>query len=194
MQNSKSQAVQPKKAEQPALENSVMKRDPGQWIAHFVLLGIGICVFVMAFGYGFFEENGEVGPGLVPGLAGGVIILATLWDMWKSYKEEKMAHPVGEAKADGEQDVLDAEDDSESQTRTGAVLAVFGVLLAAVVLTRFIGLLLSLVVMVFVLVTFVERKKWWQGLLEAGCVFLMGYVVFIVLLNVPLPSGTLGLI
>jgi tetrahydromethanopterin S-methyltransferase subunit F len=40
----------------------------------------------------------------------------------------------------------------------------------------------------------VERRPWWVGLIATGCAVLFIYVVFSLILAIPLPTGQLGLI
>lgn len=98
----------------------------------------------------------------------------------------------GEGALAGEEE-LDVFGRSEAESKR-AVIYVFLVLLITTVLASVIGLLLSLAVMVFVLLKFVERKSWIAAIVGAALAFLFGYVVFGMLLGVPLPTGMLGIV
>ncbi|OCA93583.1 tripartite tricarboxylate transporter TctB family protein [Actinobaculum suis] len=169
----------------------IYKENRGQVVAHLVLLAIAIIVFVMSVQYGLLRESGLVGPGLVPGLASVIMIFAIVWDNLKLVNSSRTQ--MQENAAIGVE-TAEEKDASGVGTQSIRVWAVFGVLLLTLVMTRIIGLLLSLALMVFVLVTFVERKSWWRGLIAALGVFAMGFIVFVVLLEVPLPTGLLGIV
>lgn len=176
------------------------KRDIGALAFRLVILGIGIYVIVSGWNYGLSETNGEVGAGLMPFVAGCVIVLASIWDLIRS----NITKPAPETDSEDDESVqlmeqyaaeeTPAEGERTERQRQLAVVYVFLAMLGAIILTRVIGLLFSVTLMVFVLVVFVERRKWWQGLLAAILTFLFGYVVFSVLLQVPLPTGMLDLV
>ncbi|MGJ9494637.1 tripartite tricarboxylate transporter TctB family protein [Actinotignum sp. GS-2025a] len=175
-------------------------RDIGALVFRLVILGIGIYVIVAGWNYGLSQDNGEVGAGLMPFIAGCVIVLASIWDLIRS----SITKPAPATSPEDDESVqlmeqyaaedTPAEGERTERQRQLAVVYVFLAMLGAIILTRVIGLLLSVTLMVFVLVVFVERRTWWKGLLAAILTFLFGYVVFSVLLQVPLPTGMLDLV
>lgn len=178
----------------------------GPWLMRAALIVVGFVSLIGGLQYGPKTPEGLVGPGFVPVVAGGLILLASMWDVIVAMLEAK--RPAGEnvegatletvadsATAAGTVPVeeLDAMGRTEKQ-RNRAVVLVFVILAAMVLLAKLIGLLLSLTSMVIVLLWIIEKKKWWQALLGGALAFAFGYLVFGLLLEVPLPTGLLGLI
>lgn len=168
----------------------------GPWVMRLVLLVLGAAALVAGTGYGLRTPEGLVGAGLMPALAGFVMVVASLWDGATALRAERTAPAVvpepaadpGDAPAE-----LDVFGRSAGQ-RNRAVLMVFAVILLAVVLSHVVGLLLALTAMVAVLLGVVEKMPWWVALVGGAAAFLFGYLVFGVALNVPLPTGMLGLV
>lgn len=166
------------------------------------LLGvIGLVAAVMGWGYGFTEEGGEVGPGFLPVVTGGFIVVASLTEIARLY----FAPRLKEAAVGGEEEEVVDQASSESgeevdtfgrvkSERQWAIIKIFGLLLVALALVPFLGLLLSLTSMVFFVVFWVEK----QGLVTAAVCSVsaaaIAYALFVQLLGVPVPQGMLGLI
>lgn len=169
------------------------KVDVGPWAMRLTFLVIGIGVLVGGLKYGLETKAGLVGPGMVPFSAGLIMVIATLVECVRSLRPAAAAEEEPTENAIADADQVEAADRSPQELRR-AVMLVFGVILATVILTRVIGLLLSLSLMVLVLIDVVERKPWWTGVIAAIGVFVFGWSVFSLVLNVPLPTGMLGLI
>lgn len=178
-------------------EESVVPADrpeAGPWIMRLAFLVVGLTVLISGVNYGLRTEDGLVGPGLMPFAAGLVTTLATLAEAANAWRKQRQtAADAGAANAIEEADEVDHLGRTSAQ-RNRAVLWVFLVILAAVLMSHVIGLLLSLSLMVVALISVVERKPWWSGVVGGIGAFLFGYGVFGVVLNVPLPTGMLGLI
>lgn len=192
-----SQTATPLPADQSAGSTRLFV-DKGAWAMRLVFLVLAVAIMVGASGYGLRTQDGLVGPGLVPFAAGLVMALATCWECVKTIRAERLAGAAvpQEETVDAMADLVD-EDTLADMKNTGghkAVLMVFAAVLAAVVLSHLIGLLLALSTMVAGLIIVVEKKKWWTGLVAGVIAFAFGYVVFGLVLNVPLPTGMLGLV
>jgi nitrate reductase NapE component len=96
------------------------------------------------------------------------------------------------AGASGE-DELDTFGRTQKQ-RNRAPLYIFLVLAVALFLVDYVGLILSFALAVAFMIIVVERRPWWVGLIATGCAVLFIYVVFSLILAIPLPTGQLGLI
>ncbi|MFP7696449.1 tripartite tricarboxylate transporter TctB family protein [Trueperella sp. LYQ143] len=161
------------------------KFDVGEWVVKCVFLGVGIAVLIAGLGYGLQDKNGLVGPGLMPFAAGLVTVVASMWDMARSLRAPVAAVASEEptaATTDG------------FWAKYANVIKVFLALFLTLVLCRFIGLLLSLCLMVAGLIVLVEKRPWWQGVIAGVIAFLFGYGVFVLVLDVPLPTGMLDLV
>ncbi|WP_043499736.1 tripartite tricarboxylate transporter TctB family protein [Georgenia sp. SUBG003] len=170
----------------------------GPWLMRLVLLVIGVGALVGGVGYGVRTAEGLVGAGLMPAVAGVVMVAASLWDGANAFRKERAsAAAVGAtnapAEAQGAAEELDVFGRNAGQ-RNRAVVLVFAVILLAVVLSYIVGLLLALTAMVVVLLKFIENMPWKVALVGGAGAFLFGYLVFGVALNVPLPAGMLGLV
>jgi hypothetical protein len=163
-----------------------------------VLLVLGAAALIGGSGYGLRTPEGLVGAGLMPALAGFVMVVASLWDGARALRDARAAVTVDEgpvptpesADAPAELDVFGR----RAGQRNRAVLMVFAVILLAVLLSHVVGLLLALTAMVAVLLGVVEKMPWWVALVGGAAAFLFGYLVFGMALNVPLPTGMLGLV
>lgn len=168
--------------------------DVGAWVMRLVFLVVGLAVLTAGLNYGLETAEGLVGPGLMPFTAGLVTVLAAVWESVNAYRKQRNPGPSEEAdNAIADADELEAAELTGWQ-RNRPVVLVFAVIVGAVLLTRVIGLLLALSLMVIVLIFAVERKPWWSALIGGTATFLFGWVVFGLVLQVPLPTGMLGLI
>ena len=73
-------------------------------------------------------------------------------------------------------------------------MSIFGLMLVALILVPVLGLLLSLTAMMLVLLLVVERKPVLPSVLATVGALAFFYLAFVQGLNVPLPTGMLGLI
>lgn len=157
--------------------------DRGAVSVKIVFLAIGFFVMVSGIKYGLTDSNGLVGAGLMPFVAGAVTLMASIWELAKGFLSTSSREDSHTESASG-----------SWWTRYGSVIKVFAVILFTIALTRVIGLLLALCLMMAVLIIAVERRPWWTGLVAAAIGFAFGYGVFVLVLHVPLPTGLLGLV
>jgi putative tricarboxylic transport membrane protein len=170
-------------------------RSTGAWGMRVALLAIGAAVLIGGIAYGLRTPDGLVGPGMMPAVAGAVMLVAGAWECLKAYR-------VARVQADDAADTEGAADDPAeldvfgrtTAERGRAVATVFGVILLGVVLAYAVGLLLGLSLMVLTLLTFVEKKPLWVGVVGGVAAFAFGYLVFGLALDVPLATGALGLV
>jgi putative tricarboxylic transport membrane protein len=180
-----------------------------------ILAAVGAFALVMGVGYGFLEEGGQVGPGFLPVVTGGFILVASLAEIARMYLthgrrggslmdftesiEEEAKAAIGQttdpdpATTDESVEHRDTFGRTSSQ-RNWAIVKVFGILLVALLLMPWIGLLLSLTAMVLTVVLWVERKPLLPSVLTAAGALAGAYLIFVQALGVPLPQGALGLI
>lgn len=181
-----------------------------------VILGVvGLTAVVMGLDYGFTVESGQVGPGFLPVLTGGFIVLATILELVRMFFArsspiegsfmEQVEHVEDEARAviartHGE-DTGEAETVEELDTfgrshrqRTAAIVQIFLIMLAALLLIPVLGLLISFSAMTLTLLLYVERKPVLISVLVTGAALAFFYFIFVQGLRVPLPTGMLGII
>ena len=66
-----------------------------QAVVYGLLTALGLGALVMALGYGFFLEESRVGPGLVPGVVGGLIVLIAGWELIATLRGHRTSHDHG---------------------------------------------------------------------------------------------------
>jgi hypothetical protein len=66
-----------------------------QVVVYGLLSALGLGALVMALGYGFFLEDARVGPGLVPGVVGGLILLIAGWELIATLRGHRTSHDHG---------------------------------------------------------------------------------------------------
>ncbi|GAA4282654.1 hypothetical protein GCM10022261_01850 [Brevibacterium daeguense] len=169
---------------------------------------VGLFAAVMGLRYGVTAEGGQVGPGFLPLVTGGFVVLASLAELVRMFFFETTTYEgsfmqvVEEVEEEAREAVAEAgEHNPELDTfgrtsgeRRRAILLIFGILFAAVVLIPVIGLLLALTLMVMSILIFVERKSIVVALVVAAAAFAVIYVIFVLGLRVPVPTGMLGLV
>jgi hypothetical protein len=93
-----------------------------QVVVYGLLTALGLGALVMALGYGFFLEESRVGPGLVPGVVGGLILLIAGWELIATLRGHRTSHDHGlaEVVAAATPDTTPGGASPESAAREGA--------------------------------------------------------------------------
>lgn len=177
----------------------------GDVIGTALLAVVGVVSLVAGLGYGFARPGGVVGPGFLPVTVGAFLLLAALAEIARLYLEPpaegtgilgQAASVEQQAKAStgqAQEPELDTFGRDEKQ-RSRAIYQVFGLMLVALLLVPYAGLLLSLTAFVLAILLWVERRPLLVSLAATGGILLTAYLVFVVFLAVPVPQGTLGLL
>lgn len=179
------------------------------------ILGVvGAGAAIVGFGYGLTVEGGQVGPGMLPFLTGMFIFLASAAEIFRlffarvgtsggrimsavedieasateSIEAVTESHPGDSADGD-----LDTFGRTEKQRNRAPfyIFITFGVALALIPVA---GLIISLAAAILFLLLVVEKQKWWASAATTIGAAVFVYVVFGLVLSVPLPTGMLGLI
>ncbi|GAA1135163.1 tripartite tricarboxylate transporter TctB family protein [Ornithinicoccus hortensis] len=182
-----------------------------------VILGVvGAVAVVMGLGYGFTVEGGQVGPGFLPVLTGGFIVVAAVLELIRMFfassspiegsfmetvenVEEEARAAIEEVYSGAEAPEAAAGEELDTfgrtqRQRSTAMVKIFALILAALLLIPVLGLLISLSAMTLALLIFVERRPWLTSLLATLGALAFFYLVFVQGLRVPLPTGMLGII
>lgn len=176
------------------------------------ILGIvGAVAAVMGVGYGLTVEGGEVGPGMLPFLTGAFIFLASVAEIFRLFFarvgtsggrimsavediEATAADSIDAAgTASADSDNVDTFGRTERQ-RNRAPFVIFLTFGVALALVGVLGLIISLSAAILFLLLVVEKQKWWVSALATIGAAVFVYIVFGLVLAVPLPTGLLGLI
>lgn len=170
-----------------------------------LLVALGIALAVGSVQYELFGEEGRIAPGFMPFVAGillvvfsGMVGLETWWRRARDSREttgerEPQADPVAERAASSEatehslRERIAETDEDEGSNRS--ILFVFGLTLVAILLVPVLGFLVSFGLLVVVLVAFVEREGILMGLVLGAGAVLVSWLVFIQLLQIPVPQG-----
>ena len=147
-------------------------------IAYAVLACLGVAVFATSFGYRVVQDNGQVGPGFLPMVAGGLLAVLNVVLLF---------HEVRHRTADTEDDAADIFGRTRKQ-RTRMLWVVYALTLGALLLVPLAGFLLSLGLLVLVISTLVERRPIVPALAVTGGSVAAIYLVFVVFLEIPLPT------
>lgn len=177
------------------------------------ILGIvGAVAAIMGLGYGLTVEGGQVGPGMLPFLTGAFIFLASVAEIFRLFFarvgtsggrimsavediEATAAESIDAASdavsADGE--AVDTFGRTERQ-RNRAPFVIFLTFGIALALVPVLGLIIALSGAILFLLLVVEKQKWWVSALATIGAAVFVYIVFGLVLSVPLPTGMLGLV
>lgn len=205
-----------------------------QAVVYGLLAALGLGALVMAVGYGFFLEESRVGPGLVPGVVGGLILLIAGWELIATLRGHRTPHdrglaevvaaaaagtPQGDASSERtapggapDGDVTVAPDDAPGevsgtgpgpddvdifgrtpQERGRQLVTVFAALVVACLLVPVLGFLVSFFALSLFISAVVERRRWIPSLIVSFLTVAAVYGIFVGFLDVPLPTGLLGI-
>lgn len=177
------------------------------------ILGVvGATAAIMGVGYGLTVEGGQVGPGMLPFLTGAFIFLASVAEIFRLFFarvgtsggrimsavediEATAADSIDAAaeavSADGEEVDTFGRTEKQRNRAPFVIFITFGIALA---LVPILGLIVSLSAAILFLLIVVEKQKWWVSATATIGAAVFVYIVFGLVLSVPMPTGMLGLI
>lgn len=156
----------------------------GQTVATCVVGLLGVLFFALSFAYDWTLEDGSVGPAALPRTASALLVLVSALRLVTESRRAPAAvlPTVATPGAPEVEEVPDAR---------RKLLLVCATVLVTALLIPYLGLLLSLGLMTLFLAAVVERQPVVRSLLVAVATLAVSYLVFVVLLNIPLPLGLL---
>ena len=159
---------------------SQSRRRPGVLISYAVLTLLGFGFFVGSLQYEMATAGGQVGPAYLPRYASILLVILGLLLVMQELR--------GRSRLAGDSGI---EDDAPPLGRRTVIklLGVFGMITVALLLVPVLGLILSLVLLIPALSIGVERMPVMTSLIVTVCAAVLAYVLFIVVLQVPLPMG-----
>ena len=172
----------------PALPPASEPAGPGaQAVAFGVLALVGAAVFGTSFGYGILGEEGRVGPGLLPMVAGLLLLLLSGGQLLVRLRHRRADghHPAADEAG------VDVFGRTEAQ-RVRQLWIVVAALPVAVLLVPLLGFLVALGLLVLFVAAVVERRPPLPALLVTALAVAVGYGVFAEFLDIPLPTGAVG--
>jgi hypothetical protein len=178
-----------------------------------VLAALGLAAVIGGLGYGAFGEKGLIGPGFLPVLAGGLVALFAVIDvvgrLRSRAEHDTAAAIVSDAVAPVELEPVEpeaiqletAEADRDvdiygrsQKQRTRMLVAVIGILIATLVLVNVVGFIIAFALMLLACAVVVERQKLLPSIIVTVVALSAAYLIFGVMLRVPLPQGLLGIL
>jgi hypothetical protein len=166
-----------------------VREETPDFIGAGLLAALGVALALGSVQYGIFNEEGRIGPGFMPFGAGALLALFAVMigiEAWRR-RGVRASRATEEPGEDGAQEQTVEPEDGEAKNRTVAL--VFGLTLVAILLIPVLGFLLSFGLLVFVLVTFVERGSLLLGAVLGVCAVAFAWLVFVLFLQIPLPQG-----
>ncbi|MEM5780859.1 MAG: tripartite tricarboxylate transporter TctB family protein [Lawsonibacter sp.] len=149
-----------------------------------ILAGIVILILTKVQGLQLIKSN-KMGPGFFPTVCGiaimicGVMILVELW------QRKRM-----EAKSGKENEELNQNIFNPEELRNLLLFVVLGT--AVLLFTNYIGLLPCLGLCVIAYLKIQGRETWRKSILIGVCMVAFLYLVFVLFLHVPVPTGLFG--
>ena len=182
-------------------------------VAYGFLTAVGGYAFINAFDYPVFNEGNRIGPGLLPAIFGGLIavISAALLVRTLTGHRARHDHGLAEVAHSVAPDALlepGSPESAEPGTPPDGDVDIFGrtaaqrmrqlqmvtvALIVALLLVPLVGLLGALGLFCLFASIVVERRPWLSSVIITAVSITVIYLVFSVFLEVPLPTGVLGI-
>jgi len=180
-------------------------------VAYGFLTAVGGYAFINAFDYPVFNEGNRIGPGLLPAIIGGLITVISAVLLVLTLTGHRARHDLGQAvvvqsvapntlvePGSAETAEPDAETDLDIFGRSAAqrmrqLQMVTVALVVALLLVPLVGLLGAMALFCLFASIVVERRPWLSSVLITAVSITVIYLVFAVFLEVPLPTGALGI-
>ena len=163
-----------------------------QAVAFGLLAALGATVLVSSFGYGILRDGNRVGPGLLPMVAGLLLLSLSGWQLLGRLRGGTRG-PVAAAPAGPGTDVPGTDVLGRTQAdRIRQLRMVVVGLPITILLVGFLGFLPAFGIFVLFICAVVERRRPVQALLVTAVAVAAVYGIFGVFLDVPLPTGVVG--
>ena len=157
------------------IPTSLQKRN-----AYLVIGAIGVFFSVGYLGMSFqlpFGQMNYPGAGLYPAIVGFTMIMASLITMWEGWKMDKAVQ-------------IDLPDGMNRKR----LLSLIGLLLGYILILPWLGQIIVSLLFCVLLMHLLSDLSWLRILLYSLVISIVLYVVFVILLKVPMPRGVLRLI
>lgn len=148
-------------------------------VSYGIIALFGAAGFALSFQYDFFRYGDQVGPGFLPRVVAGIVVVLGAALIFQEIRVGSVLR--GDSGVDDEAD--------GHQTSTRKLVVVFGLIILAVLLVPVLGLVPPLVALVATLTIGVERKPLVPSLILTVGAALMAWGLFVGVLRVPVPMG-----
>lgn len=157
---------------------------PSVLAAHAALSALGALFFLGSFAYPWTTaEDGTVGPGALPRVAGLALAVIGAVLLYRERRTGTVLQGDGHVEDDSERSA------EEHRAIRRKLVVVSAALVCTGALIPFLGMLPALAVLTLFLTIGVERLRWPVALTASVGVLVVCYLLFVVLLRVPLPLG-----
>jgi putative tricarboxylic transport membrane protein len=154
--------------------------------AHLVLTAFGAVFFLGSFAYPWVNpQDGTIGAGVLPRVAGLLLLLIGLGLV----RQELRGGSVLEG--DGHVEAAESHSPDERRTIRRKLVVVTAAMVVTALLIPVLGMLPALALLTLFLTAVVERMRLPVALATSVGVLVVSYVLFILVLRVPLPFGLL---
>ncbi|WP_435110432.1 tripartite tricarboxylate transporter TctB family protein [Nocardiopsis synnemataformans] len=170
----------------PEREDRAPRSRPPVLVAYSVFAGLGLLFLLGSLGYPWTNpEDGTVGPGALPRTAGLLLLVTGLALLWQEMRGGTLLEGDGHVEEETEHTA------EEKRATTRKLLVVSAGLVVTAALIPFLGMLPALALLTLFLTVWVERLRWPVAVTASAGVLVVCYLLFVVLLRVPLPLGLL---
>lgn len=161
-----------------------LRARPSVLAAHAALCAIGTFFFLGSFAYPWTSvEDGTIGPGALPRVAGLALALIGAVMLYQETRTGTLLEGDGHVEEESEHTA------EEQRAIRRKLLVVSAAIIGAGVLIPFLGILPALALMTLYLTIRVERLRLPVAITASVGVLVVCYLLFVVLLRVPLPLG-----
>ncbi|MFI6690690.1 tripartite tricarboxylate transporter TctB family protein [Streptomyces sp. NPDC050433] len=152
--------------------------------AYAVLTTIGALFFLGSFAYPWTNpEDGTVGAAALPRVAGLLLLLVGLGLIRQEFRTGSILEGDGHVTEEAEH----TPEETRAIRRT--LVLVIAVMVLTALLIPILGMLPALALMTLYVTAFVEKLRWPVALATSAGVLVVSYLLFTVVLRVPLPLG-----
>lgn len=170
-----------------------------------VIIALGIAAAVVGAGYGVLDEDGRMGPGFLPTIAGAFMAFFAAVNLLSSGRKQRATlesavaeripgNELGEAVQDTGAGGEDPDIYGRTQRQRDRMLrTVIGIVLATVLLVPLLGFMFAFAAMLLVVAVVVERRRILPSVVVSVVTLAATYAIFVMFLRVPLPQGIFGI-
>jgi len=148
-------------------------RNVGVTVSVFILL-FAAFIFYQSFDFEYYGEFGP-GPGFFPRWLGGILMVLSLLNIWQSIKGE----------------IVWFSDVMPKGKELKTVLKICGSIILFIVVVPYTGFMIAGTLILFIL--FYPEYKWYRAIGMSVLTTLVVFVVFKVILHIPLPVNAFGI-
>lgn len=173
---------------------------------NIIIIALGLAAALTAAGYGVLGDDGRIGPGFLPAVAGTLMAVFAAVNLvtsrtragttLESVVESQIPGLGSPETAPKGPDVGPGDTDIYGRTqrqRDRMLWIVVGIVLSTVLLVPLLGFLIAFAALLLVIAVAVEKRKILPSILVSVVTLGVTYAIFVMFLRVPLPQGIFGI-